>query len=394
MSGTLIATYNNLSLALSMHTDALAKLQEQVSSGSRINRASDDPSSAFRILGLNSEQKLLGNYIDNIAQSISTLDISYSVIGAISSIISGEKVNLTQIASGSYTQESRERLAEEVDGMLEQMVSLANTKYMDQYLFGGGNTSTAPYAVQRSNGEITSVTYQGSSDDRDIEVAPGVETNVFYSGDDIFRSDSRSTPIFLGDTGAAAGTGTSNVRGDVWLTVTDLGGGNYRLSIDDGVTTVDTDGTDTNLAVENAGGEVLYVDTTGIDSAGIDMVRVPGTYDIFNTFISLRNILKNDKGFSDSRVVELINSSMESLNELENYLVQKSVSMGYKIGFLESLRDSLEDIKFSTEDEAVTLQQADIAQIAIDISRREVMYQMSLSVAGRLLSLSLLDFII
>ena len=82
-----------------------------------------------------------------------------------------------------------------------------------------------------------------------------------------------------------------------------------------------------------------------------------------------------------------------SLEEVRSLLVGKSVSMGSKIGFLDNLKDSLENMKFNTADETTTLQQADIAQIAIDISRRQVLYQMSLSVAGKLMSMSLLDFI-
>jgi predicted HTH domain antitoxin len=39
------------------------------------------------------------------------------------------------------------------------------------------------------------------------------------------------------------------------------------------------------------------------------------------------------------------------------------------------------------------LEEADIAQIAIDLTRREVLYEMSLSMAARLLSMSLLDFL-
>ena len=39
------------------------------------------------------------------------------------------------------------------------------------------------------------------------------------------------------------------------------------------------------------------------------------------------------------------------------------------------------------------MEEADIAQVAIDLSRHEVLYQMSLAVAGKLMSLSLLDFI-
>jgi flagellin-like hook-associated protein FlgL len=50
-------------------------------------------------------------------------------------------------------------------------------------------------------------------------------------------------------------------------------------------------------------------------------------------------------------------------------------------------------VKANNEDENSKLQQADIAQIAIDLSRQQALYQMSLAVAGRMMSLSLIDFI-
>jgi len=154
---------------------------------------------------------------------------------------------------------------------------LANTKHMDQYLFGGTDTGSAPYTVERTNGKISRVTYQGSLESRDIEVAPGVESSAFHIGDNIFRSNDRRDPIFIGDTGAKAGMGTSSVRSGVWLTVRDNGG--YELSIDDGATWVAAGGI--NTAVTNLlTGQVLYVDTTEITSAGVDFVSVPGTYDI------------------------------------------------------------------------------------------------------------------
>jgi flagellar hook-associated protein 3 FlgL len=393
MSGTLSGIYSDLSFALRLHIEALSRLQEQASTGSRINRASDDPSAAYRVLGLNSQQRSLASYMDNIAQAMSTLEISLTVIDDMTSALADAKVTMSQIMSGVYGEEGRKRTAEAIDSTLEQMVSLANTRHLNEYLFGGGDTGSAPYAVTRTDGKITSVTYQGSSENRQIEVAAGVQSSAFYIGDGLFRSDSRSEPVFIGETGAKAGTGTSSVTGDVWLTVTGSAG-NYDLSIDDGLTTVNTDGTDTNLAVtDSRTGRVLYVDTTAMSGAGVDMVRVRGTYDIFNTLINLRDILNNERGLSDAQLQEVRNISMESLEELRSLLTEKSVSMGTRIGFLEDLKGMVENMKFGTEDETTMLQEADIAQIAIDISKRNVLYQMSLSVAGRLMSMSLLDFI-
>jgi len=393
MSGALNNIYNNVSYALYLHSIEMARLQEQTTTGSRINRPSDDPSCAYRVVTLNSQQNCLENYINNISDMVSTLELSSSVIQDIQSAITDTKVRLTQIAGGIYNEATRKSVAAGINELLEQVVSLANTKNMGQYLFGGNNTTSAPYLVERTDGEITAVTYQGDSENRQVEVAPGIKSSAFCVGSDIFGSDDRSDPVFLGDTGAKAGTGTSNVQGDVWLTVSGTAG-NYTLSIDDGLSTFNTNGTDTNLAVtDSRTGKILYVDTTGIKSAGTELVSVPGTYDIFNTLISIRDMLKNERGLSKAQLQDLQGNSLTALDEVNQLLVQAEVSVGSKTGFLDNLKDSLDKLKFDAEDQATVIQQADVAQIAIDLSRREILYQMSLSIAGKLMSVSLLDFL-
>ena len=393
MSGTLGNIYNNISFALGLHAEALARLQEQVSTGSRINRVSDAPSAAYRILGLNSEERSLVNYLDNLSEVVSSLEHSSAAIGHIILSVVETKTRLTQITNGIYNQDGRRMLAEGINDTLEHVVLLANTERLDQYMFGGGNTTSAPYIVERTDGKITGVTYQGSVEGRNIELGPGVQVDAFYVGDNIFGSASRSDPVFWGDTGAEAGTGTSSVSGYTWLTVTGSAD-NYDLSIDGGLTTFNTDGTDTNLAVTHSlTGEVLYVDTTDINNIGDALVAVPGTHDIFNTLITIRDLLENERGFSDAQVLELLRDSFNSLDEINHLLVRTQVSIGSKISFLDNLKDSLKNLKYNTEDETTRLQEADIAQVAIDISRRDVLYQMSLSVAARLMSMSLLNFL-
>ena len=394
MSGSLNNIYNNVSYALHLHSVEMARLQEQTSTGSRINRPSDDPSCSYRVTILNSQEKSLENHINNLSETVGTLELSSTVIQEIGSALTETKVRLTQVIGGIYHEETRERLAEGINDILEQVVSLANTKNIGQYLFGGSNTTSAPYLVERTNGQITGVTYQGSLDNRDIEIAPGIKSSAFYVGYDIFHSDDRGDPIFLGDTGAAAGSGTSSVKSDVWLTVT-YDGSDYNLSIDDGVTVIDVgDVSDpSNVAVTNSEGQVLYVDATTISSTGIEPVSIPGTHDIFNTLMNIRDMLKNEREFSSDQLGKLQNNALIALEEVNELLVQAEVSVGSKIGFLDNLKDSLKKLKFDAEDESTLLQEADIAQIAIDLSRREVLYQMSLSIAGKLMSVSLLDFI-
>ena len=488
--GTLGNIYNNVSFALSLHTEAIARLQEQAATGSRINRASDDPSSAYQVLELNSQKKSLENYIDNLSETISTLEFSSTIIGGengMTPTLAEVKTCLTQITSGTYSAKQRSDAADRIDELLEQIVSLANTKQKNQYLFGGGNTASAPYIVERTDEKITSVTYQGSLQDRNIEVATGVESSAFHIGENIFRSNDRSDPIFMGSTGAENGTGTSSVTGYTWLQVADavdevqtititgtptggtftltlngettgdidwdasaadvqaalvalpgvedgdvvctdgplpatvtvtFGGnlaqtniaemtftdsitggspaiattqdGGLQLSIDGGTSVAIPIGDKTNVAVTNSDGQVLYVDATNINSTGYELVSIPGTHDIFDTLITIRDILEDERGL---QLQTLRDNALESLDEINSLLVRTSVSIGSKIGFLNNLKSNLEDIKFDTEDETTRLEEADIAQIAIELSRHDVLYQMSLAVAARMMSMSLLDFI-
>jgi flagellar hook-associated protein 3 FlgL len=395
MSGELSNIYSNVGFALNLHAEAMARLQEQVSTGSRINRASDDPSNAYRVLGLESQGRSLDNYTDNLAEMSGRLEITSAVIQNMVSELGETRTRIAQVVSGIYDEAARQRTAEGINDILEQILSLANTEHSNSYLFGGSDTATAPYTAQRTSGQITSVTYQGSTEQRNIEVAPGVQSSAFYVGDNVFRADSRSAPTFAGgNTGAAAGTGTSNVSGFAWLTVTDTNtDGIFELSIDDGASTVNADGTANQAITHSVTGEVLYIDSTAITSTGVELVSVPGTHNIFNVLITIRDVLENDRGLTDAQIQAVNGSLISALEEVNNMLLQAEVSIGSKIGFLEDLKYTLGEIKFNTESETTRLEEADIAQVAIDLSRREVLYQMSLAIAAKMMSLSLLDFI-
>ena len=394
MSFSLESIYQNSVWAISNNTAALAKLQEQAASGQAINRPSDDPSDANRILSLRADSRMLDQYLNTIAEVVSILELNSSVIQSISGELADVMASLTSILSGTTNEQMRSVLAEDLNNTLEQIVSLANTSRLGQRLFSGADSSVDPYAVERDvNGDICRVIYQGSYEERKVEVSSGVETSALFVGDELFRADEPGTPVFYGTTGASAGTGTSSVRGDVTLSVTGSAGA-YVLSIDGGVTTVTVNGTETNVAVvHGTTGEVLYVDATGITSTGGEPIRVPGTYDIFNILICARDLLRNVDELPAEQWRQVMDATVASLDVVEEKLVRAFPIVGGRIGTLTSLQSSLEDMKMNTDEEVSRKQDADITQVAVDLARYEVLYEMSLGVTAKMFSLSLLDFI-
>jgi flagellar hook-associated protein 3 FlgL len=394
MSYSLEAIYQNSIWAITNNTAALAKLQEQAASGQAINRPSDDPSDANRILSLRADSRMLDQYLSAIAEVVSILELSSSIIQSISGELADVMASLTSILSGTTNEQLRSVLAEDLNNTLEQIVSLSNTSRLGQRLFSGANSNVDPYVVERdANGDITRVIYQGSYEERKVEVSSGVEMSALFVGDELFRADEAEAPVFYGTTGAAAGSGTSSVRGDVMLTVTGSAGA-YVLSIDGGATTVTVNGTETNVAVvHGTTGEVLYVDATGITSTGNEPIRVPGTYDMFNILICARDLLRNVDELPAEQWREVMDATVGSLDMVEQRLVRAFPIVGGRIGTLTNLQSSLENMKVNADEEISLKQDADITQVAVDLARYEVMYEMSLAVAAKMFSLSLMDFI-
>jgi flagellar hook-associated protein 3 FlgL len=318
MSGTLNNIYNNISFALYLHSEAMARLQEQVSTGSRINRPSDDPSAVYRILGFNSEEESLANYIDNLSEVISILELSSSTINDMASSLVDANVKLTQLMGGIYGEEGRERTAEGINSILEHIVSSCNAKYLNQYIFGGSNTTSAPYLAERTNGQITSVTYQGSSGNRDIEIAPGVQSSAFHVGDDIFRLNNRGDPQFLLDsTGAQAGTKTSSVTGYTWLTITqDTDPDKYRLSINDG--------TDYVTVLKGKGSEIQTSTFSAVPTSGSFTLTFDG---------QKTSAIQWNEGAAE------VKAALEALSDLDadDVTVTGSFAAGFTITFADTL---------------------------------------------------------
>jgi flagellin-like hook-associated protein FlgL len=141
------------------------------------------------------------------------------------------------------------------------------------------------------------------------------------------------------------------------------------------------------------------VDVTGMTDSGTEPIRVPGTYDIFNILINARDLLNDESGriagLTGNRTQwhSMVESTIESMQQAQEKLTRAFPKVGGRIGTLLTLKASLEDMKFNADEEISRLQDADITQVAVDLARHEVLYQMSLSVAAKMFSLSLMDFI-
>jgi len=86
-------------------------------------------------------------------------------------------------------------------------------------------------------------------------------------------------------------------------------------------------------------------------------------------------------------------ATLTSMQEVEEKLTRSFPVIGGRIETLSNLKDSVEDLKVNSEDEVSRLLDADITQLAIDLARHQMLYEMSLTAASKIFSTSLLDFL-
>ena len=144
-------------------TQNLSKVQTQISTGQRVSRPEDDPSSVGRIINLQIEQQQLAQYQQNASRALETSQASSSALTDIKSLAD----RASEIAAyGSSTESDSEAsaYATETNQLLEQAVQSANATQNGSYLFGGTAVDTSPFHVTRdASGNITNIAYVGSA---------------------------------------------------------------------------------------------------------------------------------------------------------------------------------------------------------------------------------------
>ena len=166
----------------------LDKAQMEVSTGKTVNRLSDDPFAASQTSRLTAVMGANDQFISMNDQLRSKLELTDTVLQALNQSVDAAKVLAAQALSGTTTPESRAALANDVQGVWEQILSESNTQFNGAFLFAGSQTTTAPFddpggsLVYSGNDEAT---YQRL--DRTVVI----QTNV--TGQELFLD---SPPVF------------------------------------------------------------------------------------------------------------------------------------------------------------------------------------------------------
>jgi flagellar hook-associated protein 3 FlgL len=191
-------------------TNRLLTLQEQLATGLRVNRPSDDPIDARRAVSIRSLIGKNEQYLANISMVNSPVAETNTSIETILSSFNRAWELTLRGANGTNAQSQLDALALEIDQILEGIFSTANHETNGRYLFGGTRTTAPPYeAVRNAEGEITAVNFVGNTEAVRVAISDVLDLQYNETGPDVFSEtqDIFQTLIDVRDNLRAGDTG-------------------------------------------------------------------------------------------------------------------------------------------------------------------------------------------
>jgi flagellar hook-associated protein 3 FlgL len=159
------------------------QLQNQVSTGQRIQSPADDPAAMSAALNLQTES----SNVEQFSQNISTLQNRATLSGnALQQLktISDQANEIATGVGGATSTQTLQADAAQVTQLIQQAVDVLNAKDGNQYLFGGTASGQPPYSVTTdAGGNVTGVTYQGNASVSQSQISANSTVSVNVPGE-------------------------------------------------------------------------------------------------------------------------------------------------------------------------------------------------------------------
>ncbi len=160
-------------------------LTEELSTGVSVNSPSDNPVAAGQNVLLTSQLNADDTFSQTATSVESMLQVGDSALGNVVSQLTSALSLATEATNGTLSASNEQSISAQLTGIRDEVMSLANSSYMGQYIFAGSQGSTAPFALDTTTSPLT-VTYSGDAQVSYVQTPTGQNIQTNLPGDQIF----------------------------------------------------------------------------------------------------------------------------------------------------------------------------------------------------------------
>jgi flagellar hook-associated protein 3 FlgL len=227
----------NLSGALDQTQATQEQLSEELSSGLRVTSIGNDPVAAAQNVQLLNNIQQDDSFTQTNSLTEGLLQVTDSTLGSVVTQLNQAISLATQANNGTMNASDLKAISSELAGVRDEVLSLANTNYQGQYVFGGSQTSTTPFTLDNTTSPAT-VTYNGDSDVNHLVSPTGQSIQLNLPGNQVFTSSTANVLDTLNNliTDYASGSAGNGVADTAALNTALNYVSQQRVTIDNSIT--------------------------------------------------------------------------------------------------------------------------------------------------------------
>jgi len=376
----------------------IAELNSMTSSQKQLNRPSDDPTGMGKVIELRAYDSTLSGYSDNCTICNDHLTLADEALSQASEQITAAKEVAEQGSTETYTTVQLQAMAIEMEGYLDSLLTIANTKFAaNDYVFAGDDSGESPYemglGVTLPNDSLSQTDFVSLTGELDSTIAVRFDSDGTVGTDELTYSYST-------DAGETWTTATLAI-GDTTL---DLGTAQVELATGTAVTTADDDGNGTQFYLREA---VVYTGSSNAtsvaisESTDVDMNSVGSeifggvdgstglAYEGDNLFETISDcIVYLEMGDYDS-----VAECLDKLTSAHENVETAAANIGARENKTTYIGDALSVVQSVTTNNISGIEDADAAQLVIELEQANYVYEAVLSSSSDIIKMSLLNYI-
>ncbi|TCP26030.1 flagellar hook-associated protein 3 FlgL [Scopulibacillus darangshiensis] len=173
----------------------LITYQQQLNSGKKITRPSQDPVVAVMGISYRTDVTHVEQYQRNVSEAYKWMDSSDSSLDQVNAVLQRIRELAVEASNDTYDSDQRKAVNEEVEQLKRQLVVIGNKQVAGRYIFNGERTSVAPLKVNEAadSGVSTVVlTFTGANpreNSYSLEVSDGIQLKVNVDPTTVFTPD-------------------------------------------------------------------------------------------------------------------------------------------------------------------------------------------------------------
>jgi flagellar hook-associated protein 3 FlgL len=162
------------------------QLSSELSGGVSITSLSENPVGAGQNVLLLNQIQQDDSFTASSSLVTGQLQVADSALGSVVSELTQAVTLATSANNGTMNASDVKSIGNQISGILDEVQSLANTSYEGQFIFAGGQTSTAPFSTSTASSPGVT-TYSGDEDVNYLELPNGQKIQLNVPGDQIFQ---------------------------------------------------------------------------------------------------------------------------------------------------------------------------------------------------------------